>query len=524
MRNKLQQLLLAAALFIVATAIYASMPPYGGSGQTAQAVGVIVKLRNDSTPLVIAKAGGQPHLKSQTVAEMKVVAAAELSYKRTMSLGAHVLNFSHAMSIPDAQAIAERLMTMANVEYATPNILYTPMLTPDDPDYGGQWSLHDTTAGANLPLAWDTTIGSASVPIAVIDTGYTRHNQLDASNFVTAGYDFISDPTEAGDGDGRDPDARDEGDFCTSGSPTTASSWHGTAVMSIIGAITNDTKSMAGINWHANMIPVRVLGRCGGTGGDLIDAIRWAAGLHVAGVPDNPQPAKVINMSLGSVTNQACDAMTQAAIDDAHAAGAVLIAAAGNDGVLAADTSPANCNHVMAIAAHDQSGDRGIFGLGYSSNYGDAVALSAPGVGIEIATCSSTTSYTCDNQTTTTLNSGTSLAAPMVSGVASLLFSANSTANNFYVESILRNSARPFPTNSTCINQCGSGMLDAAAALALQTTFTPPATQIEISKDSGGAVLPGFWIGLAVLLLLTRRRANDVGVPRKHKPSSTPRR
>ncbi len=518
MPNRLTQILLMLSVLLMNSLANAIVSMSNGSFQSSQAVGVIVKLRNDTTPLAIAKAGGQPHLSGQTVAEMKVVAAADLSYKRAMSQGAHVLNFAHAMSLADAQAIAHRLMTMANVEYATPNVVYTPMLTiPNDLDYSSQWSLHDATAGANLPQAWDTTTGSNSVPIAVIDTGYTRHDQLDASNFATAGYDFISDPTEAGDGDGRDPDARDEGDFCASDS--TRSSWHGTAVMSIIGAITNDLKSMAGINWHANMIPVRVLGRCGGTGDDLIDAIRWAAGLHVAGVPDNPAPAKVINMSLGSVTNQACDPLTQAAIDDAHAAGAVLIAAAGNSGVPAADTTPANCNHVLAIAAHDQNGDLGVFAGGTSSNYGSAVALSAPGVNIEIATCNSADVYSCDNQTATITNSGTSLAAPMASGVASLLVSADNTVNNYYVESILRDSARAFPTNSTCINQCGSGMLDAAAALSLLKTFTAPATQIGLSKDSGGAVFVWFWLALGFMLLVSARWSH-IAARRKHTDDS----
>ena len=238
----------------------------------------MVRMRNDPTPLAIAKAGGQPGLSAQTVAEMKVVAAAELSFKRTASLGTQVLNFSQPMSVADAQAIAERLMTMANVEYATPNLIFKPMLSPDDPRFtdGTQWALNGVTAGANLPAAWDITIGSNSVAIAVIDTGYTNHSELNSTNFASDGYDFITNTTEAGDGDGRDSNARDEGDFCISDGSN--SSWHGTAVMSLIGALTNNATLMAGVNWNAKMIPVRVLGRCGGTGDDLIDAIRWAAG------------------------------------------------------------------------------------------------------------------------------------------------------------------------------------------------------------------------------------------------------
>jgi serine protease len=508
------QLITSAILFASISLAHAMLPATGNMIATDLAVGVLVKMRNDPTPQVIAKAGGQPRLASQTVAEMKVVAAAELKYKRTASLGTQVLNFTQPMSRADAQAIADRLMTMPDVEYATPNIIYRPMLVPNDPRYldGTQWSLDDPTSGANLPVAWDTTTGSSAVNIAVIDTGYTEHSELNYANFASEGYDFISDPTAAGDGDGRDHDARDEGDFCTSPlfPPATASSWHGTSVMSIIGALTNNATLMAGINWHAHMIPVRVLGRCGGTTDDLIDAIRWAAGLRVAGVPDNPNPAKVINMSLGGPG--VCDALTQAAIDDAHAAGAVIIAAAGNDAALAADSNPANCQHVLAIAAHTLSGDLASF-----SNYGDVVALSAPGQAIYIATCSSTTTYTCKDSTAVTTNSGTSLAAPMVTGVASLLLAEDPRLSNFYVESILRNSARPFVTGSTCIGVCGSGMLDAGAALALDKSLSPLADQIEISKDGGGAVVPGFWIGLGLLAWLTRRLSARAA--EKSKPS-----
>ena len=496
MANKYKQFVVALAVWSVATLNYAIMPSNGYVQPGAQAVGVIVKMRNDPTPLAIANAGGQPRLSTQTVAEMSVVAAANLTFKRTASLGTQILNFSQTMSVADAQAIADRLMTMADVEYATPNVIIKPMLSPNDPRFtdGTQWALNGAIAGANLPTAWDTTTGSNTVPIAIIDTGYTNHSDLPYTNFATDGYDFISDPVAAGDSDGRDSNARDEGDYCT----TDPSSWHGTAVMSIIGAITNNNSLMAGVNWHAKLIPVRILGRCGGTLGDLIDAIRWSAGLSVAGVPANANPAKVINMSLGATT--ACDSLTQAAIDDAHATGAVVIAAAGNEALPASTSNPANCNHVMAIASHDLSGD-----ISYFSNYGDKVDLSAPGEAIYIATCSSTTTYNCDNSVAVAIESGTSLSAPMVTGVASLLFAVNGSLNNFYAEEVLRNSTRGFVTNSGCIGLCGSGMLDAGAAVALMNNFVAPATQIEISKDSGGDVLLVFWLALALLVFGYRR-------------------
>jgi serine protease len=494
--------LILALLVNTGNAAFVGTP---GLASTGQAAGVIVKMRNDPTPLAIAQAGGQPRLSEQTLAVMKVVAANELRFKRTASLGAQVLNFTNPMSVPDAQAIADRLMAMPEVEFAEPNIILHPMLAPgvpDDPRFqdGTQWALDGVTAGANLPAAWDVTLGSSSVVVAVIDTGYTKHAELDATNFASDGYDFISDATVAGDGDSRDGDARDEGDYCLSNTSTSddTSSWHGTAVMSIIGALTNNTTLMAGVNWNARMLPVRILGRCGGTTDDLIDAIRWAVGLSVAGVPDNPNPAKVINMSLGGVGS--CGSLLQQSISAAHDAGAVIIAAAGNEALPASSTSPANCENVMAIAAHTISGD-----IAYFSNYGDPVALSAPGSNIYIATCSSSTDYVCDGDSAVATESGTSLSAPMVSGVASLVFSANSSLSNYFVEQILRGSARSFVTGSGCIGACGAGMLDAAAAVALANNFAPPAQQLGITQDKGGALSPVFWLGVLLLMFAYRQ-------------------
>lgn len=504
-----KQAIVTLVLCTLAFPSFAILPANGYVTQTGMAAGVIVQMRNDHTPTTIAKAGGQPRLSKQVVAEMNVVAAIALTFKRTASLGSQVLNFSQPISVADAQAIAERLMTMPDVEYAIPNLIFKPSLTPDDPRFvdGTQWALNSPTAGANLPTAWDFTTGSNTIPIAVIDTGYTNHSELPYSSFATDGYDMITDSTEAGDGDGRDSDARDEGDYCAADS--TSSSWHGTAVMSIIGALTNNNTLMAGINWHAKLIPVRMLGRCGGTLDDLIDSIRWAAGLSVSGIPDNPNPAKVINMSLGAIG--ACDAMTQAAINDAHAAGAVLIAAAGNEALPASNSVPANCDHVMAIASHDLSGD-----ISYFSNYGDTVALSAPGEAIYVATCNSPTDYTtttenCENSSAVTVGSGTSLSAPMASGVASLLFDMNAKITNVYVEEILRNSTRSFVADSSCIGVCGSGMLDAGIAMANVSTFTTednnfvtPAQQVQISQDGGGGDPPILWIVLVLLVWIYR--------------------
>src|SRR5439155_26204113 len=164
--------------------------------------------------------------------------------------------------------------------------------------------------------AWDTTSG-AGVTVAVLDTGITPHSDLTGN--VIAGYDFISDPPTARDGDGRDPNPNDEGDWfnageCGSTTPET-SSWHGTHVAGTIGALTDNGVGVAGIARNARIEPVRVLGKCGGFTSDIADAITWASGGRVSRVPRNPNPAKVINMSLGG--SGACGRTFQRPIDGA---------------------------------------------------------------------------------------------------------------------------------------------------------------------------------------------------------------
>src|SRR5690606_31257016 len=140
------------------------------------------------------------------------------------------------------------------------------------------------------------------VVVAVLDTGITRHGDLDAN--VLPGYDFISDAGKANDGDGRDNDPSDPGDWvtlnqCPGGNRAENSSWHGTHVAGTIAAVTNNAKGVAGTAFGARILPVRVLGTCGGYDSDIADAIVWAAGGSVSGVPTNANPAEVINLSLG---------------------------------------------------------------------------------------------------------------------------------------------------------------------------------------------------------------------------------
>lgn len=186
-----------------------------------------------------------------------------------------------------------------------------PLLVPNDPQYTNQWH-YKGTYGIDAPAAWDIITGSTDIVVAVIDTGICNHADL-AGRYLP-GYDFVSDVLVANDGGGRDGDASDPGDWITAaedgsgyfaGCGASDSSWHGTHVAGTIGAASNNNFGVAGINWVSKILPVRVLGKCGGNTSDIIDGMRWAAGLTVAGVPANPYPAKVLNMSLGG--SGACD-------------------------------------------------------------------------------------------------------------------------------------------------------------------------------------------------------------------------
>lgn len=167
---------------------------------------------------------------------------------------------------------------------------------PDDPFYGAQWPLFEARGGIDLAPAWVLTHGAASVTVAVLDTGIRPHEDLLR---VLPGYDFVADPARANDGDGRDSDPSDPGDWLTlaeseagplAGCRVRSNSWHGTHVAGIIGAQGNNGKGVAGINWESPILPVRVLGKCGGYNSDVVDAMYWAAGFGVPGLPDNAIP------------------------------------------------------------------------------------------------------------------------------------------------------------------------------------------------------------------------------------------
>ncbi|MFD5103691.1 S8 family serine peptidase, partial [Streptomyces albidochromogenes] len=405
-----------------------------------------------------------------------------LDFERRLGTGAALVDLGGELGKKDAADVMAAFRADPDVAYAVPDRrVYATATEPNDTDYDRQWDLFEAAAGMNVPGAWDKATGEG-VKVAVIDTGYVAHSDL-AGN-VIAGYDFISDTRMSRDGDGPDNNPADAGDWMNTGDcgvdrfgrpvpdRNTNNSWHGTHVAGTIAATTGNGKGIAGIAHHATVQPVRVLGWCGGTDADIINAITWASGGTVQGVPANPNPADVINMSLGG--GGACNPGTQSAINGAVSRGTTVVVAAGNDNLNAADFQPANCNNVITVAASDRQGNRAAY-----SNYGAVVDVTAPGG--ETAPSTANGIWSTLNTGTRSLGGetyaayqGTSMAAPHIAGLAALMNQASPSMTPAQIESAIRTNARTLP--GTCSGGCGAGLADAARTLGASGTEPQPPT------------------------------------------------
>jgi serine protease len=405
-----------------------------------------------------------------------------LRTQRAMRAGTYVMRLDSRRSRADVDRIAQRLARQPGVLSVEPDLIMHPTLEPNDEFWSQQWDLQATSAStysANLPGAWDITTGATPVVVAVVDTGYRPHADL-AGKFLP-GYDFVANTSVANDGGGRDADASDPGDWITTAEAASGffagcqagnSSWHGTHVSGTIAAIGNNSTGVAGINWGARILPVRVLGKCGGYTSDIVDGMRWAAGLAVSGVPANPNPAKVINLSLGG--SGSCSATYQNAINAIVAAGTSVVVAAGNSNANASGFTPANCANVVTVAATGRTGSRA-----YYSNFGATVEIAAPGGDAQIG---GTILSTLNAGTTVPASDsyanyqGTSMATPHVAGVISLMLSLNLSLTPAQRLALIQSTATPFPSGSSCnaTTPCGPGILNAAAAVAAATPGAPP--------------------------------------------------
>lgn len=415
------------------------------------------------------------------------MAEVPLRIERQLSGKAHLIHLDKAVSAEEARSLSKKLTTNREIESAEPDLLMQAHgMTPNDPGYSGspgQWNFMTPAArnsgGADLPPAWDITLGSGAIDVAVLDTGYRPHSDLQA---MLPGYDFVSSVSMANDGNGRDADASDPGDAvrvneCGNGWPAARSTWHGTHVMGTIAALMNNGLYGTGMAPNVRIVPVRVLGKCGGYTSDIIDGMRWAAGLNVPGIPKNAYPARIINLSLGLAGS--CSRAFQAAINDVNAAGAIVVVSTGNGGYSEVN-QPANCSGTIAVTAHSIDGDSADY-----ANLGVQTLISAPGGGcgtlaqncVELYSSNGLGVYSLGNTGASSpsvdgyaIKYGTSMAAPHVAGAIALMLSLNPSLTRDEIVSLLRASARPFPSGSACVmraNQgmCGAGLLDVYASL-----------------------------------------------------------
>lgn len=458
---------------------------------------LIVKLRPagstspDGQALPAGRVTAQGYGEGRRDRARQLAAQSGLGVRAARDLGQGMVALALANAVAGEQlgpALAA-LRADPDVEFAEVDRRRYVRALPNDALYASQWYLQGAQVSAtNFESAWDTTTGSGDTVIAVLDTG-VRFEHPDLAGRVAPGYDFVSGEStssfvSANDGDDWDSDASDPGDWVSSaeaqsgplaGCDVSRSSWHGTRVAAMVGATTGNGTGVAGGTWSGAILPVRVLGKCGGYDSDIVAGMRWAAGLPVAGAPPNPTPAQIINLSLGSVDR--CASAYSTVIAELTEAGVVIIASAGNDS--GPVETPANCPGVLAVAGLRHVGTK----VGYSS-LGAQVGISAPAgncpeidstflCSFSLVTADNTgqtvpasSSYTDDAN----YNIGTSFSAPIVAALAGLMHSVNDGMTTGEFIARIKSGARPFPAPDPGLPTCPS--LDSATAQCNCTTAT----------------------------------------------------
>lgn len=470
-----------------------------------------------------------------------------LAGRRAAGASAQVLQFERPLARAEAQALIDRLAARADVAWVVPNVrerrLQAALAPPNDLYYqsGQQWWPRPVAGSDGVPIsqrlrgvpgfltAWtQVTTGSAAATVAVLDTGGTAHPELNAR--VLAGIDLVSDPAFSNDGDARDNDPSDPGDWVDDADKArdpanfdscdnADSSWHGTAIAGIVAARTNNAAGMAGINWQASVLPVRVAAKCGADLSDIVDGMRWVAGLEVcmqfatdgsclSVSPAQPAArARIVNISFGGDGD--CT-VYQPVIDALRSRGVVVVAAAGNE--FTTPTRPAKCPGVVGVVATNRDGFKSNY-----SNFGPELAASGlatvggddddgawgdlladPGL-VSIGNTGTTTAQTHAYF----YYYGTSFSAPVVAGAVSLMLSVNPALSVDQIIDGLKRSARPHVTSTiagvdTCsqtnpgrclctTETCGAGLLDVSQALAYAGNpgaYVAPARTAEVINAS----------------------------------------
>lgn len=442
--------------------------------------------------------------------------------KREMaSPGWRVVTTSRPLSAAESASFLRELQADPNVLSAEADLIFRHMSTvapaaaPNDPNYAQyQWNFNNAAGGVRAEEAWEIATGEGVV-VAVLDTGIVQ-NHVDLAANVIPGYDMITDARiSRRDTDDQVPGGWDLGDwieqdYCTGWAtalphPADISSWHGSHVAGTIAQETNNGTGLAGIAHDAQVMPVRVLGSCGGFGTDIADGMLWAAGLDVEGVPANENPAEILNMSLGSGGRTTCSALYQDAIDDVNAAGSIIVVAAGNSNDDAALYTMSACNNVISVGATRITGGRASY-----SNFGERIDLSAPGGGGAVD--GNPNGYVWqvtnggeegpeDGNWILRGMIGTSMASPHVAAAAAMVQSVAETPLDWQeMRDLLTSTARAFPVSIPASTPMGTGILDLKALLDKATeepcdpeveecgpTATPIQNQVPVRALSGSA-------------------------------------
>jgi serine protease len=406
-----------------------------------------------------------------------------------------------------------RLRLHPEVASVEPNVRMRLANTPNDPQFSQQWHLGSSavnTSAINMTRSWAISTGTAPVVVAVLDTGI-RASHPDLAGKLVPGYDFVEDVDLANDGNGRDNDPSDPGDWITrqesffdpvfEGCDIADSSWHGTFIAGQIAAATNNGTGVAGVNWGARILPVRISGKCGALLSDILDGMRWAAGLPVDGVPLNANPARILNLSFGG--DLPCSPSYQTVIDELTSKGALLVVAAGNQLNSFDDMQlkrPADCRGVLAVGAVQQNGLKTDY-----SYVGINMGLMAPGgdgfQDSDLLLSTDNAGLQRPGADIYGYKLGTSFSAPLAAGVASLMLSANPALTPQNLIDRLKKSARPHiavgfanscsaQPNTACncnLATCGAGMLDAPAAL--QAALAPVALIANLTNATAGTII-----------------------------------
>lgn len=474
--SRIKTAAIAAALMLSSTATHVSAKttaPTDAQAPSAVTERLVIKLKSPDSTGSTQPSAASPTSRIQAQANAAARAhtnkasalsrasgARSLTFKRATTAGYGIYQVTGGSKTEIDQAIL-RLRAhpdVALVERDIPIKAKSIAGLWNDPLASIQWWLPQINA---LDLHRQGITG-AGVGVAVIDSGYVPHFDLPAA---LQGFDFVSDPSGLGDGDGRDNSALDPGDYCIDPQTSEPSSWHGTNVAGVINAVGNNSRDMVGAAPAANVHHIRALGQCGGFLSDVADAI--------AAMPTILPQVKVINMSLGGET-PTCPSYMQDSINIASAAGLVMVASAGNEGP-GTINAPANCTGVISVSAATPSRDV----TDYSSTNA-FVTVAAPSGGRcanQAQTCVGNNSFSTDNSGMTApqadeidIFAGTSFAAPLVASTAALMLQARPNLTPSEVRSILMSTSTPFASDSLCrqpghVNTCGAGIINAKAAV-----------------------------------------------------------